>query len=227
MSNSRREFLKKMGITVGAVALSGGLGKLAVNASDTTSTTTTPTLKYFTQEQFAIVEAAAERIFPVTEEGPGAKALGAAFFIDGQMAGPYGSNARMYTGGPFGGTSTQGPQTALNKKDIITRGITALENYSQTTYGKSFIDLDVQTQDSVLQKCVDNQIPIDGINSRAFFNLFRNLTIEGLYSDPIYGGNKNMDGWRMKRHPGHQESYRSIIDKEEFVLIEPQSLESH
>lgn len=214
-----------MGVTIGAVAVSGGLGTLAVRASDTTTTTTT--LKYFTQAQFAIVEAAAERIFPVTAEGPGAKALGAAYFIDGQMAGQFGNNARAYTAGPFGGTSTQGSQTALKKNEIITRGITAIENYSQTTYGKSFKDLDAQAQDSVLQKCVDNQIPIDGISSRTFFDLFRTLTLEGLFSDPIYGGNKNMDGWRMKRHPGHQESYRSIIDKEEFIVIEPHSLESH
>jgi gluconate 2-dehydrogenase gamma chain len=53
------------------------------------------------------------------------------------------------------------------------------------------------------------------------------MTMEGVYSDPVYGGNKNMLGWKMRQYPGNQMSYTNIMEKTEFVVIEPRSLHDH
>ena len=39
-------------------------------------------------------------------------------------------------------------------------------------------------------------------NSRVFFNRVRRLTLEGMFCDPYYGGNKNFAGWDLIRYPG-------------------------
>ena len=37
---------------------------------------------------------------------------------------------------------------------------------------------------------------------RAFFGRVRRLTLEGMFCDPSYGGNKNFAGWDLIRYPG-------------------------
>jgi hypothetical protein len=39
-------------------------------------------------------------------------------------------------------------------------------------------------------------------NARAFFNRARRLTLEGMFGDPYYGGNKDFAGWDLIRYPG-------------------------
>src|SRR5947207_2846388 len=38
----------------------------------------------------------------------------------------------------------------------------------------------------------------------AFFNTVRTHTMEGMFADPIYGGNKDFAGWRLVGFPGGQ-----------------------
>lgn len=40
-----------------------------------------------------------------------------------------------------------------------------------------------------------------------FFNTLRIDTIEGMFSDPVYGGNRNLVGWTLIGWPGPQRSY--------------------
>ena len=65
------------------------------------------------------------------------------------------------------------------------------------------------------------------VSSAEFFSLLRTLTLQGCFADPLYGGNKNMAGWKMKEFPGAQMSYTAYLDEEEFVAIEPVSLGGH
>ena len=50
----------------------------------------------------------------------------------------------------------------------------------------------------VLTAIDNNQAP----NLRGFFNRVRRLTLEGMFGDPVYGGNKNFAGWDLIRYPG-------------------------
>ena len=37
---------------------------------------------------------------------------------------------------------------------------------------------------------------------KGLFNRVRRLTLEGMFGDPVYGGNKNFAGWDLIRYPG-------------------------
>ncbi len=43
--------------------------------------------------------------------------------------------------------------------------------------------------------------------AQAFFTTVRTHTMEGMFADPVYGGNKNFVGWRLIGFPGAQPLY--------------------
>ncbi|CAD2073507.1 oxidoreductase [Jeotgalicoccus coquinae] len=177
-------------------------------------------------EDFRIIEAAMERIFPESDAGPGAKELGAAYFLDGQLAGAYGHNSREYMQGPFHeGKGTQGYQSNLNRASYFMLGIRKLQEEAEERHDTSFAKLDGKQQDEILKAFetdeVDFNVPKNTATAGFFFKLLHTATLEGVYSDPIYRGNRNMAGWKMKQFPGHQHSYLDVIDTDEFQDIEP------
>jgi gluconate 2-dehydrogenase gamma chain len=237
---TRRTFLKNTGMTVGGVVLGGAIGSLfGVNAETTTKSTihTAPALTvnpaealmFFTTEQYKLTQAAAERIYPKDENGPGAMELNAAIYIDHQLAGAWGINAKEYMSGPFyEAEETQGSQTRILRKDLFLLGLKALDSYSGKKFDAKFVDLEAEQQDQVLSDFSEDKAPrISTVRSSNFFSLLRTLTIEGVYADPLYGGNKNMEGWAMRKYPGSRMSYTQEIQKDQFVKLEPQGLNSH
>ncbi|KIV53002.1 dehydrogenase [Aneurinibacillus migulanus] len=239
VSVSRRNFLKKSGYVLGGVLAGGVIGSL-VNAggkkppsANPQQPTSTPSdynqaLMYFRQDQFRIVEAATERIFPGDDIGPGAKALGVAFFIDHQLAGDWGFNGRDYMQPPFyKGEAVQGYQGRLKRREIFDIALQEMQNYSQSKYKKGFVDLTPEQQDAVLTAFEKDEVKLTTVSPSGFFRMLRNATIEGVYADPLYGGNKNMDGWKLKNYPGNQMAYTQIIDKDEFAKMPPKSLKDH
>jgi gluconate 2-dehydrogenase gamma chain len=233
---SRRQFLTNSGFAIGGLAV-GVLLEYAIlkqrpaeNAAPQQGQAQpnfNEALMYFTQEQFEITQAAVERIFPADENGPGAAELGVAFFIDHQLAGEWGFNAREYMQPPFyTGEKTQGYQGRLNRRELFYIGLREMQNYSQSKYGKRFVDLAPEEQDAVLTAFQNDEVQLTTISASGFFNMLRSATLEGVYSDPLYGGNKNMQGWAMRNYPGSQMSYATIIDKE-FTVVPAVSLKDH
>src|SRR5699024_12461462 len=95
-------------------------------------------------------EAAMERSFPEEDIGPRAKALGAAYFLDAQLAGSYGRNSREYMQGPFyEGTDTQGYQSNLNPASYFKLGIRKLEEEANDSYETAFSQLEAGQQDDI------------------------------------------------------------------------------
>ena len=115
---SRRRFLQYTGLVTGAAAALG-LSTVSMAAeqggnahSGHAAATANPLNRarmFFTNElDFSTLSEAAERIFPKDEFGPGAKELAVPYFIDNQLAGAYGYNAREYIAGPhFKGAPTR------------------------------------------------------------------------------------------------------------------------
>ena len=238
--SSRRKFIKNSGLTVGGVVLGGALGSLLgkdstevtkeSHVASKSSTNYNQALMYFDQAQFATIEAATEQIFPKTDVGPGAKELLVTYYIDHQLAGNWGLNAKEYMSGPFypaEATALFGHQTHLNRQQIFDLGIEALNAEAKKQYDKKFAEVSDEEQIAILTAMEAGEITLNGaVSSSYFFKLLKSATIEGVYSDPLYGGNKDMQGWKMKNFPGHQMSYTDIIEKEEFVTFEPKSLNS-
>ncbi|BDH62032.1 oxidoreductase [Lysinibacillus sp. PLM2] len=239
--STRRNFLKNSGLTLGGIVLGGAVTSLVVKNNDGETTVADShsshgaetsnfnrALMFFNIEQFLTVEAAAEQIFPKDENGPGAKELLVGYYIDHQLAGGFGSNAKEFRQGPFlKGEPTQGNQSAILNKDLFTMGVAALDAEAFKLAEKKFYELEEEKQIELLQKFEADEVALNGATSKQFFNLLKKLTIEGVYADPLYGGNANLEGWKMKRYPGSQMSYVNIIEKDEFVEMEPKSLSDH
>jgi gluconate 2-dehydrogenase gamma chain len=50
-------------------------------------------------------------------------------------------------------------------------------------------------------------------DGKAFFEMILANTIEGFFADPIYGGNRDMVGWKLIGFPGARYDYRDHIAK--------------
>ena len=188
----RRQFLTVPLSAVGALALT----KLSRFAPDIDAGTVRVPLRFFTEEQAHVIEAAAERIFPRDERGPGATDAGVVIFIDRQLAGPYGRDKYRYTKGPWvESVPEHGYQKKETPREVYRAGIEQL--------GTSFASLTGEQQDAALQ----------AIESSRFFQLLRQHTIEGVFGDPMHGGNANLIGWKLIGYPGPRLSYREEIDK--------------
>jgi gluconate 2-dehydrogenase gamma chain len=46
-----------------------------------------------------------------------------------------------------------------------------------------------------------------------FFNNLLEISMEGFFADPIYGGNRDMAAWKMVGYPGLPANYREDIKK--------------
>ncbi|ANU08992.1 gluconate 2-dehydrogenase subunit 3 [Planococcus antarcticus DSM 14505] len=242
---SRRDFLKTSGIATGALiggGIIGGLIGANTNQQDTASPTSTGTseesmgaaggvrgLVFFgNNAEFEILNQATERIFPEDDLGPGAIGLKVAYFIDQQLAGSYGENSKEYMQAPFyEGEPTQGYQSRLKRNEMFRQGIQLMQQEAQSRFNANFVDIEGEQMDEILTAFQEGEIQMRGVDSQFFFRLLRQATLEGVYADPIYGGNANMGGWRMKDFPGHQAAYINEIESEDFVEIEPQSLGMH
>ncbi len=239
---SRRDFLKTSGIAAGALVGGGIIG--GVIGANTRQDTAAPSggeagqnggaetietvrgLQFFkNQQEFAVLQQATERIFPEDDLGPGAIGLGVPFFIDHQLAGSYGENSREYMQPPFEvGETTQGYQSRLKRNELFRQGLQKMRQEAQSRFEANFVDLEGEQMDEILTAFQDNEVDMQGANARFFFRLLRQATLNGAYADPIYGGNQNMDAWRMKGFPGHRPSYINEIESEDFVEMDPHSV---
>jgi gluconate 2-dehydrogenase gamma chain len=204
----RREF-----ITLSAKSLGGLLiytlarEPMFLNAQE--GTVKVP-LRFFTAAEARTVAAACERILPSDDSGPGAKEAGVIIYIDHQLAGPYGKDKYRYTKGPWVESDPEhGYQGQANPQQIYREGI--------KTLGDGFADLGAAQQDEKLRS----------IESTYFFRMLRTHTIEGMFSDPMHGGNANLIGWQLIGYPGPLMSYRNEIGKFNGVAWrrKPMSLE--
>jgi len=153
-------------------------------------------LRFFTAEEAAIAAAAAARIFPRDQSGPGAKEAGVAIYIDRQLAGPYGRDLHRYTAGPFeeGAAAEFGYQGKATPREIYRQGLKGLAGLHHLSAGE---------QDEALRK----------IESSDFFALLRQHTIEGMFCDPLHGGNADMVGWQLIGFPGPRMNNADDLDK--------------
>jgi gluconate 2-dehydrogenase gamma chain len=61
---------------------------------------------------------------------------------------------------------------------------------------------------------MDEQIAkLKSMERSRFFQLLRTHTIEGMFCDPMHGGNAGLIGWQLVGYPGPRMSYREEVDK--------------
>ena len=152
-------------------------------------------LRFFTAEEARVVVAACERIFPSDGAGPGATEAAVVIYIDRQLAGPYGRDKYRYTKGPWvESVPEHGYQGKANPQETYRQGLKSLAN---------FTSLSVEEKNKKLAE----------IEHTHFFQLLRAHTIEGMFCDPMHGGNAGLIGWQLIGYPGPQMNYRNDIDR--------------
>jgi gluconate 2-dehydrogenase gamma chain len=169
--------------------------------------------QFLTPDEARFIDAAISRLIPNDELGPGAKEAGVTVFIDRQLAGPYGNGAHWYMQGPWKkGEKTQGYQSRMSPAELYRAAIKAIDGYCSGKFsGKKFAELSADQQDQVLKGLEAGDIKLEGADAKTFFTLFLQNTVEGFFSDPIYGGNRDMAGWKLIGFPGAHYDYRPYV----------------
>jgi gluconate 2-dehydrogenase gamma chain len=238
---ARRKFLLAAGLagTAAATGLSqAGPAVAETPAAAATAAVSTPAttaaapaapepLLLLNETEQAFVVAAVDTLIPADELSPSGSECGCATFIDRQLASAWGGGAKMYRAGPFvKGKPEQGYQLALTPAEFITVGIAAANAWSRKTYGRDFDRLDPDKRVEALKLMEQGKAAFANFSSRAFFGRLHELTMEGFFSDPIYGGNRNKVSWKMLGFPGLPATYANFIDdyRDKRYVAEPQSI---
>ncbi len=129
-----------------------------------------------------IVEAAASRIFPTTDT-PGAAEAGVVHYIDRTLKEIYPKQIASYR-----------------------EGCAALERNAKETFGRQFTELAPDQQDKILS-AFEKGTASGLADASEFFALLRKHTMEGMFCEPMYGGNRGLVGWRLVGFPGQQFGY--------------------
>ncbi len=223
----RRDFLK--GAVVGGAAAATGIQQPqsaqaqqpAAPAVAPSSAAASPEgYEFLNIEEAAFVEALVDHMVPADNLTQKGTDLGIAVYIDRALAGAWGKGDRLYMQGPWKqGAPSQGYQLPLTPAQLYRAGIEATNAHCRKTYGKSFDRLDETQRQEVLLGLSTGKVTFDsGLPARVFWTTVYQTVMEGMFSDPIYGGNRNKAGWRLIGFPGaiavHREHIEKYRDKE-------------
>jgi gluconate 2-dehydrogenase gamma chain len=172
-----------------------------------------PVYLFFNIAEAQFIEAACERLIPADESGAGALAAGVPNYLDKQLGGAWGAGERLYRSGPWlPGTPSQGYQLPFTPAELFHTALRAI-NHDFEKRGSKFSDSSPEAQDAYLKTLEAGSLDLDGVPSAVFFDMLLKMTVEGFFSDPVYGGNRDMVAWRMIGFPGAYADYYEAIDR--------------
>lgn len=169
---------------------------------------------FFSAAEAAFVEAAVARLIPADELGPGALEAGVPQFIDGQLQGGYGRGGDWYMQGPWGeGTATQGYQARFTPAALYRAAIRDIDEAANREARNPFAKLQPADQDGWLHRLEDGKLQLPTVDARTFFQLLHQNTLEGFWADPLYGGNRDMAGWKLIGFPGARYDHSPFVTR--------------
>lgn len=204
----RRQFIRDAAVaTGGAVAIgvaSGGVHAAgaqgtpaAVAGTPTAATGYQPVA--LTQAELTTLEAVVDRLIPPDADSPGAVEAGVHIYIDRSLAGAYAATLPLYQQNLAALNTAAlaegaGLFAALDPADQDAL-LTELETFGQPPAATSATP--------VASNSAEVKVPpkLSGA-SVGFFALLLEHTREGMFGDPMYGGNINFAGWDLLGYPG-------------------------
>jgi gluconate 2-dehydrogenase gamma chain len=110
-----------------------------------------------------------------------------------------------------------------DQQDFYRHGLAALEAHCRTIYAETFAKLSPEQQDETIRALEEGKAAsFTWPSARAFFDTLRTHTMEGMFADPIYGGNKDFAGWQLVGFPGVQLIYTaSELESRQAFTIAP------
>ena len=169
---NRRELLETS-IKAGAVALIP-----LVEAGCTTKAPPPPVATPLGAELDRTLAAIADRILPADELGPGASTAGVVHYINRSLS-------------------------EWNQTDLPTlkQGLADINEVAFARHSYEFAALTAEQQDQLLAELEAGKLD-KAVNGEIVFNRLLRLTLEGMFSDPFYGGNAGYVGWDLIGYPG-------------------------
>jgi len=170
---SRRSFIQRVSFFGGSMVMLGSCSQEPHPAkqADQPSPPLTSSHVTLTDEEYEAMAAACERMLP-RDEDPGAADLGVPGYLDRALSDPRMSHV----------------------KDDFVRGLNALMRRAQGQHTKPFHQLPPEAQDALLTAFKNRP---QGSGEAHWYELLVVLTMEGAFSDPSYGGNKDRKGWAL------------------------------
>jgi gluconate 2-dehydrogenase gamma chain len=170
---------------------------------------------YLRPSEWEFVLAAVARLIPAEGAGPGAIETGVPEFIDRQLELPYGHGAYFYLKGPFHPESPAalGYQLRYTPREIYRLGIEDANATARQNHGMEFARLPATLQDAFLESMEKAKLEFPRLPAAALFAQLLENTREGYFSDPIYGGNRDMLAWRWIGFPGARADFTDWIDQ--------------
>ena len=211
----RRAVITALSVLPVAVASAAALGASGCTSPGQPNSPGGRTLRFFTSHEAAVIEDATARIAPgpgddPAEAGhPGAREADVTGYIDimlGALGGSGSSSPAIFAGGPWSNRHTSGPDLMASflTLDPVTR-IAWRKRLAgwQQQYSRGIATLDKLADGDFTKAAPAHQ---DEILARqdvsAFTSLLFEHTIEGLYANPEYGGNRGLAGWKDIGFPG-------------------------
>ena len=184
---SRRDLLKRVGMTSIAVPLGARHSELGARGSELGARhselgeqpAAIGQLQNFSAAEGKLMEAIVARLIPTDELGPGATEARAVSYIDRALGDALKPSRAAYT-----------------------TGLAALDKYALSSRGAPFAELSAVDQDSVLIDVETGAATGFAGSSAVFFAMVLNHTHQGTFGDPYYGGNANFVGWDLLLYPG-------------------------
>jgi gluconate 2-dehydrogenase gamma chain len=202
----RRDFLKSAvagGAAAAATAMTPQAALAQQPAAAVPAAVPSPAYEFLNLEEQAFVEALVDHMIPADELTPKGTDLGLNVYIDRALGGAWGKGDRLYMQGPWKtGAPSQGYQLPLTPAQLYRAGIEATNAYCVKTYKKPFDKLDAAQREEVLVGLSTGKVNFDALPARTFWTTVYQTVMEGMFSDPIYGGNRNKAGWKMIGFPG-------------------------
>ena len=226
----RRTFLKSA-VAGTAVAATGALPQVAEaqqGATTPAGANQAAAYSYLNLEEQAFIEAVVDHMVPADELSPKGTDIGINIFIDRALASGWGKGDRLYLQGPWKlGTPNQGYQLPLTPAQLYRAGIPAANAHCVKTYGKPFDKITEAQREEFLMAWRAGKVTFeDGLPARVFFSMLYQNVMQGMFADPIHGGNRNKAGWNLIGFPGiiavHYQNVEKFRDKP--YVVKPVSI---
>jgi gluconate 2-dehydrogenase gamma chain len=203
---SRREFLRRAAAGAGAVASAGMVPEALAQTHEQDNRSNSGTNNkgeglgaFLNRDDAATIEAFTERLMPGAPGKPGARDARVLNYIDLALAGAYSDLQEFYR-----------------------HGLAQLDQYCRGTYRAPFVRLNAAQQDAVITALEEGKATgFTWPTPQAFFETVRTHAMEGMFADPVYGGNKDFAGWRLVGFPGAQPIFTrtDMQSKEAFTRV--------
>ena len=159
-------------------SLKAGTAALIPLAQTSCTTAQSPSASPLGTANLAVLAAFADRIVPADAAGPAASDCGVVNYISRSLA-------------------------DWNRAElpVLAAGLQALDSVAQARHGQGFAAITAEQQDALMIALEAGELGTVA-NSQALFTRLHRLVLEGMFSDPYYGGNANYAGWDLIGYPG-------------------------